>query len=80
MAPSAPIDYLSMGTGGIPIICLHGIGGNIESFQPQLDRFFRDPTDRCLEHARLWEFPAAGQYQFQHTISGIDRFNGSPEN
>jgi len=31
------ITYLNTGSGGTPIVCLHGIGGNVESFRPQLD-------------------------------------------
>lgn len=31
------LEYHEQGTGEIPILCLHGIGGNTASFAPQLD-------------------------------------------
>ena len=39
MKQAAGITYESLGTGGTPLICLHGIGGNTSSFRPQLDHF-----------------------------------------
>ncbi|MEL6523338.1 MAG: alpha/beta hydrolase [Pseudomonadota bacterium] len=33
----AGLDYVTAGSGGIPVAFLHGIGGNTDSFQPQLD-------------------------------------------
>jgi len=31
------IAYDERGAGGVPVVCLHGIGGDTTSFQPQLD-------------------------------------------
>lgn len=31
------LTYEDVGNGDIPIVCLHGIGGNTNSFRPQLD-------------------------------------------
>lgn len=37
MKRAVGINYDERGQGGIPILCLHGIGGDTGSFQPQLD-------------------------------------------
>lgn len=37
MKTAAGITYDERGTGDIPILCLHGIGGDTTSFQPQLE-------------------------------------------
>ncbi len=37
MKTIAGITYDDRGQGDIPIVCLHGIGGNTDSFSPQLD-------------------------------------------
>ena len=37
MNQAAGIRYQEAGTGSTPIVCLHGIGGDAASFQPQLD-------------------------------------------
>lgn len=37
MKQAAGITYEEAGTGSVPVICLHGIGGDTESFRPQLD-------------------------------------------
>lgn len=37
MNRAAGIVFDARGTGNVPIICLHGIGGDTTSFQPQLD-------------------------------------------
>lgn len=33
----AGITFDERGTGGVPLVCLHGIGGDTTSFQPQLE-------------------------------------------
>jgi pimeloyl-ACP methyl ester carboxylesterase len=33
---AAGLEYDERGSGGIAVICLHGIGGNTDSFEPQL--------------------------------------------
>ncbi len=37
MSRAAGINYAECGADGIALICLHGIGGDAESFRPQLD-------------------------------------------
>lgn len=36
------LTYEDLGTGNITLICLHGIGGNTDSFRPQLDELSND--------------------------------------
>lgn len=54
MQSSRQIVFTSLGTEGVPLICLHGIGGNAESFRPQLDFF--SPTRRTI----AWNMPGYG--------------------
>jgi len=37
MKTCVELTYEDRGTGNVPIVCLHGIGGNADSFRPQLD-------------------------------------------
>lgn len=37
MTLAAGIEYVEAGSGDVPILCLHGIGGDTGSFAPQLD-------------------------------------------
>lgn len=50
----AGIVYDTCGSGEIPIICLHGIGGDTSSFQPQLDGLSDD------QRVIAWNMPGFG--------------------
>jgi 3-oxoadipate enol-lactonase len=48
------IVYDEQGAGDVPIVCLHGIGGDTGSFQPQLDGL-------CAHHRVIaWNMPGYG--------------------
>jgi 3-oxoadipate enol-lactonase len=49
---AAGINYAARGQGSIPVICLHGIGGDTSSFQPQLDGL--------KGHIIAWNMPGYG--------------------
>lgn len=52
MKQAVGINYVERGTGGIPILCLHGIGGDISSFQRQIDGL--------NGHLIVWNMPGYG--------------------
>ncbi len=55
MKTAAGIVYDAQGTGSVPIVCLHGIGGDTGSFQPQLDGL-------CAEFRVIaWNMPGYGR-------------------
>ncbi|MDA1285744.1 MAG: alpha/beta hydrolase [Proteobacteria bacterium] len=54
MKLAAGITYDDSGAGGVPIICLHGIGGDTTSFQPQLDGL--SDSNRVI----AWNMPGYG--------------------
>ncbi|MEM8811038.1 MAG: alpha/beta hydrolase [Pseudomonadota bacterium] len=54
MTEVSGISYAESGTGGIPALCLHGIGGDTESFRPQLDGL---RSDRRMI---AWNMPGYG--------------------
>ena len=54
MRSNSGLVFESVGTAGTPLICLHGIGGNFESFRPQLDAF--GPSRRTI----AWNMPGYG--------------------
>jgi len=37
MKIAAGLEYDARGAGDVPLVCLHGIGGNTDSFAPQLE-------------------------------------------
>jgi 3-oxoadipate enol-lactonase len=49
---SVGINYEEREQGGVPILCLHGIGGDTTSFQPQLDHLGG--------HVIAWNMPGYG--------------------
>jgi pimeloyl-ACP methyl ester carboxylesterase len=51
---AAGIEYATEGAGDPPVICLHGIGGDTESFRPQLDGLSRD------RRIIAWNMPGYG--------------------
>lgn len=48
------INYVERGKGDTPIICMHGIGGNVDSFSPQLSGL----SDR--HRVIAWNMPGFG--------------------
>ncbi len=54
MPRAAGILFEQSGTGDVPLICLHGIGGDAGSFQPQLDELGR--SMRVIS----WNMPGYG--------------------
>lgn len=54
MPRAAGISYEQNGSGDVPLICLHGIGGDAGSFQPQLDELGR--SMRVIS----WNMPGYG--------------------
>lgn len=54
MIHAAGVAYLESGQGGVPLICLHGIGGKAESFRPQLDGL------GSQAHILSWDMPGYG--------------------
>lgn len=54
MARAAGIAFEQSGSGDVPLICLHGIGGDAGSFQPQLEELGR--SMRVIS----WNMPGYG--------------------
>lgn len=54
MLRAAGITYEQNGEGAVPLICLHGIGGNADSFRPQLDEL-----SDCMR-VISWNMPGYG--------------------
>ncbi len=57
---AAGIEYAEAGQGGVPVICLHGIGGSYASFMPQLKSL------ATQQRVIAWNMPGYGNSPLLH--------------